>query len=342
MLLNRELYGDIDSELFGSMMSTEKTCAESFIPTNDRARQVQSELLDYMKQHEFSGLEVPLLSTEEMRRLHEEIINRYGEVLAEVPDTPSDLFYDASQCVEIFNKCLQKSGLAEKGWKCVLDNKRSVPATNTGNKTIFLPSNTHRNADQLRRLYIHEGEVHARRGQNGEETGVVLLKGGTANYTDVEEGAGVVMECILAGNLDNESFQRARDRYIVAGLALGADGTPKDGRATFELTWRMLALRYAKDGAIDVDVESKAKQQALVHDDNAFRGTNFAMPGIIYSKLKVYYEGLAKNAQYLHSNIDNIQQAIDNMMIGKYDHTDPRESQLIMKLTGVSGKALDV
>jgi hypothetical protein len=118
----------------------------------------------------------------------------------------------------------------------------------------------------------------------------------------------------------------------MAGIALGADGTPKDGRASFELMWRMIAIRHAKNGVIDDTTIALAKEQATVHDDNAFRGTNFVMPGIIYTKLKVYYEGMLKNIQYLKAHISDLDTALDHAMMGKHDHTDPVEHGCVVAL----------
>jgi hypothetical protein len=81
----------------------------------------------------------------------------------------------------------------------------------------------------------------------------------------------------------------------------------------------------AKDGQIDETLMDKAKAQATTHVENAFRGTNFAMPGVIYTKLKVYYEGLAKNVAYFRNFNGTINEALDAAMVGKCDHTDQNE-----------------
>jgi hypothetical protein len=81
----------------------------------------------------------------------------------------------------------------------------------------------------------------------------------------------------------------------------------------------------ASDGVIDQGVMDKAKSQAMTHVENAFRGTNFAMPGVIYTKLKVYYEGLAKNVTYFRNFDGTIDEALDAAMVGKCDHTDENE-----------------
>ncbi len=338
MNLNKELYGEMDGEAFSSMMHTEQERVESFAPTNDRAAHVQEYLQEYFSHHEFDGasVEAPLISDELMERMQKVIAERYADIFAVVPDTDDELFYDAEQCQEIMQRALEVNGLAAKGWKIEVNPSKSNPATNGDVKKVYLPADTKRNASQLRRLNIHEIEDHARRSQNGEETGVRALGKGTADYADVEEGLGVLLECIVAGDLDNQSFHRARDRYITAGLALGTDGTPKDGPQTFEILWRLMAIRSSKDGMIDEAAEQKAMDQAMVHIENAFRGTNFAMTGVIYTKLKVYYEGLAKNAKFF-AEAEDINAALDAAMIGKYNHVDPAESATVKEL--VASKA---
>jgi len=117
----------------------------------------------------------------------------------------------------------------------------------------------------------------------------------------------------------------ARDRYIVAGLARGTDGTPRDARQTYELAWRMFAIRMAKDGDLTDEILAKAKESAFTHVDNAFRGTPQTTPGLIYRKLKMYYEGLQKNGQYYMNHKGNIAAALEVSLVGKCDHTDEAE-----------------
>ncbi len=333
MYLNTELYGEMNQAAFDGIMATEQKLAESFKPADERSRRIQQELLLYYDRHSFQGAESCSMTREELETCRVVINKRYGEILSAVPDTGDDTYYNASACASIINDCLKSSGLADAGWVCEVNPKKANPATNADDKKIYLPQTTRRTAAELQRLYLHEGEVHARRAFMGEKTGIKPLAKGTANYADVEEGLGVVLESILSGDLSaSPAYHRARDRYIMAGIALGADGTPKDGRASFELMWRMIAIRHAKNGVIDDTTIALAKEQATVHDDNAFRGTNFVMPGIIYTKLKVYYEGMLKNIQYLKAHISDLDTALDHAMMGKHDHTDPVEHGCVVAL----------
>lgn len=325
-LMNQETYGAFDTPTFESMLATEISRANGFEPKTEAARSIQTTLKELLgTEKEGVQPERPLMSDELLGELKEVITQRYEPVLAVVPETGDDVYYEAEDCARIMSDALAAGGLAEKGWKIVIDPNKANPTTNTAKRTITLPGSTRRNASELRRLIVHEQEVHARRGENGRATGFKPLESGTADYADVEEGLGVLFECAIAGNWDNASFNRARDRYITAGLALGADGTPRDARQVYEVLWRTFAVRESVDGDIPDEAIEKAKELAYTHVENAFRGTEFWMRGVIYTKLKVYYEGLRKNADFITENADNIEAAIDIAVIGKYDHTNDRE-----------------
>ncbi len=332
MELNESLFGSYDKELYKGMTSTEAKRIDEFEPANERAGEIKRSLTKFFEGTSRENKEPELLDEETTAELRVLILERDAHILEVIPDTDDTIYYDAEQCREMMQRALEAGGLATRDWMVKIDGKKANPATDADKKIISLPANTRRTASQLRRLIEHEQEVHARRGQNGADSGFPMLQFGTADYADVEEGLGVLKECILAGSFDNPSFHRARDRYICAGLALGADGPPRDARQTYEILWRMFAVREARDGAVDQEIEEKAKVLAYTHVENAFRGTNFAMPGIIYTKLKVYYEGLKKNADYFMRHKNNLGAALDVAEIGKMNHTDPTEVRHIQSL----------
>lgn len=336
--LNKELYGVMNAEWFNELMSTESDSIETFRPRGERAQRIQSELLDYTRQHRFDQPRDHMmhLSHDDIAEIRDALHARFHASLAEVPDAPEEVVYNAAQCAAILQRCLDVEGLGADGWTCVVDAKKLNPATSAERRCIMLPVATQRTASELKRLWLHEGGVHAIRGEHGRATGITPLAKGTADYAAVEEGAGVLFECVESGDVEGSpAYGRARDRYILAGLALGTDGVPKDGRQCYEIMWRMIALRQATRGSINDDMVSRAKHQALLHDENAFRGTNFAMPGVIYSKLKVYYEGLMQNIQYMKQSIQGgtVEQAIESMLLAKYNHTNPDERMWVESLT---------
>lgn len=331
MRMNEEVYGEMDQDLFDSALGDMRKKFDAFVPKGKVAEDVRSSLFAlFAESGEFAEHSSEVLSSPEMQTLHSIVLDRYSTILSVVPDTDKSVTYDAEQCAAIMNSALLAGGLADKGWRCEVNPERTNPSTNGAKKIIYLPSNTRRTADELRRLIVHEQEVHARRAYNGAETGEKLVEKGTAEYTDVEEGLGVLLECAVAGSLDNPSFKRARDRYIVAGLALGMDNThPRDAREVYEIVWRMMAIEASTDGQISDELISQAKDATYKHVENAYRGTGFWMKGVIYTKLKVYYEGLMKNIRYVKDNMSQLSVAIDAAMVGKIDHTNVEEVQLV-------------
>lgn len=338
MEINRELYGEYSDKDFYGILATEFQRLNNYSPDGVLAEKIANELRKY-----FDGVGVNLDEYEEIKLLDKGLITemypviekQYSYIWECVPDTDDTVFYDAHECKKIMNMALERSGMSELGWSCVVSKKKKAPSTSSDSKKVSLPSSTSRNAKQLRALIIHEIGVHARRAQNGEDTGFAMLKSGTADYADVEEGLGVLLECVVSNSVDNPAFHRSRDRYVTAGLALGRDGLgPRDARQTYEIVWRLIALRKANGKEIDTSIIEDAKNEAYDHMENAFRGTNFAMPGMIYTKLKVYREGLIKNVEYFKKNKNNIKEALDQAMVGKYNHTDEHEKELIMKIKG--------
>lgn len=334
MQMNNEVYGDFNHEVYMGMLSSEASMIGKFQPGNRLARVIQSELQNVFDRMPLGGcVENEILDNLTLDKLKQFIHKKYGAILSVVPDTDDSHYYDADECAAIMNDALFAGNLSQKGWTVIVDPMKSNPST--GNKYIRLPVSTRRTAAELRRLILHEQEVHARRAQNGADSGLSLLAGGTADYADVEEGLGVMLEIAVEGSLDNPSFHRARDRYITTGLVLGSDSAPRDAREVFEIVWRLLAVRNATQGGeIYDEIVRKAKDLAYSHIENAFRGTLFYQKGVAYTKLKVYYEGLAKNANYFAEAIESgtIEQALEIAMEGKMNHTDPDEVALIQEI----------
>lgn len=331
--LNEAVYGKFDEESYFGMINSEKARLDSFVPNSQLAYNISTWLNNELRRIETGdNVEQELFSKTELEKMHNYVMKRYDNILKVVPDTPDDAYYDAEECASIMNQALEAGGLAQLGWTTKVDSQKVVTSTSGKTSTISLPSTTKRNAQELKRLIIHEQEVHARRSQNAKSSGIKPLELGTANYADVDEGLGVILECAVAGKVDNASFDRARDRYITTGLALGADGQPRDAREVYEILWRMFAIRNSKDGIIDEKDITVSKNNAYTHIENAYRGTQFWMKGIIYTKLKIYYEGLVKNADYFRSRIDNLEAAFSEALLGKYDHTDVVEKSLIKSI----------
>lgn len=327
--LNKTLYGELNKDYYLGIMASEKKRLSYFDPTSDLAVIIKSELQSFLEHIDAEGkVEVELLDENEICKLHDYVVDRYSKVLSVIPEG-NDAEYDVKQCVDIMNLALKAGGLDEMGWKVKENDCKMIPMTCPDEKVIYLPKNTTRTASALRRLIIHEQEVHARRAQNGHDSGLDILRTGTADFNAAEEGLGVLLECAVDGNFDSQSFKRARNRYITAGLALGGD-RKRDARETYEILWRLIAIQDSDNGDITSSGVDQAKKWAYDHVENAYRGTQFWMKGVIYTKLKIYYEGLIKNTDYFKQNINFLGTAFDEALIGKYDHTDSDERALIV------------
>jgi len=332
--LNESLYGKLNTPYFLGIIATEKSRLNSFNPQSVVAAEIKSKLNQLIGGVDVGGeQEEVLLDKISMKKLHDFTNERYADILAVVPNTGDDVCYDVAECVEIINKALKAGGLDQYGWVAKENRTKARTATLKIDNTINLPINTRRTAKGLRKLIIHEQEVHVRRAENGRTTGLEPLIQGTAGYADIEEGLGVLLAFAVNDGFDDASFNATRNNYITAGLALGADGKPRDAREVYEILWRIITIQNTGDDSdVTDEILEKAKNKAYSHVENAYRGTQFWMKGVIYTKLKVYYEGLAKNADFFKKNIDNLDAAFKDIFIGKYDHTDPTETELVKSL----------
>ena len=327
---NVEAYGEFDTDLSLSMIHTEYIRTFDLIPASEYEDKIRNELLGLIDITEPGGITEPeILSESEIKALQRFVLEKYKNSFGIVPDTDNSVTYNAGQCRDILEKVLAEDGLAAKGWTIVINEASIIAATYPKQKIIYIPATIAYTADEIRRILIgHEIKAHAWRYENALLTGNQILEEGTSTSADIEEGLGILIECAIAGSLDNPSLDRARDRYITAGLALGVDGVKRDAREVYEVLWRMFVIREALKNPTTTIDEFAAKQVAYTHIENAFRGTSFARKGVIYTKLKIYYEGLVKNADFFREYGDDIQEAFDIAFLGRYDHTDPIEREL--------------
>lgn len=326
--LNESLYGRFDDQRWLSMMASERERLMTTPLRGITAGRVKQKLYAYFDALPVAKPERPLFDDDLRATYYGMIHERYAPILQVIPTTGDRVHYDAEQCAAIMRHTLAVGGFRD--WRVIVDPAKTSPSTDVDQKIIALPSSTRRTANELKRLIMHEQEVHARRGQNGaRQRQLPVLYYGTANYAAVEEGLGLFLEIMLSGSADSPAVHRARDRYIATGLALGGSGHgARDARETYEVLWRIIAVRLATEGVITDEVAHRAKQHAYGHMENAFRGTDFRSRGVIYAKLKVYYEGLLQNVAYMQSIAGN-EARFDEIFIGKYDHTNARERQTI-------------
>jgi hypothetical protein len=320
---NLELYGALDATLFRTILSEVKELLRTFRPVADYGKALKEQI-------EASSLVLPTRSLEEaqllsdskiLKQLHDVLSHRYQSALRTIPETDDSVYYNAEESVTFLNAFLQASGLTSHGWTGAVHPTKLRPVTDNA-KRIFLPTNLRRTSRELKRLFIHEAEVHARRRENGLIYGVDIMSTGTPGFADVEEGLGVLLECAIDGSFEVPSFYRAQDRYLALGLALGADGGgERDARQAYEILWRIIAIRNNHTNLITDEKITLSKNEAYDHVETAFRGTSFRERGQVFMKPKMYYEGLMKNIRYF-SEANDVEEALTVALLGKYDHTD--------------------
>ena len=331
-MLNTELYGEMDIPAFNGIMAEEQRMVQDFVPAGETAIAIHADLAAYFDRKQFDGEKSELFTDAEFETVRAVVLDRLSPILECFPKTDESVLYTPEEAVPYMQAALDLSGLGAAGWKVEIDPKATVPNTNISKKRIFLPPKGMRNSAQIQRLHAHEAEDHARTAQNGIDSGIELLAKGTADCGDVEEGLGILLECLLSGSFDAPGYNRARNRYITAGLALGTDGSPRDARQTYELMWRLSAVRNANNGEISDTAVQSAKSATMSHIENAYRGTDLVQRGVIYTKLKTYYEGLIKNVRYFKENINTLPEAFDAALLGRYDHTNPEEVAMVKSL----------
>lgn len=328
--INRELYGEIDKNTFNSLLAEKKYIIQNFDPRNDLAIKCKIDLLaqPYLKNVRTKKPNIP---TEIMQKIRKILRKEYTCVFELIDKNKT---YDAEETKVVFEKIVKKLGI---NWVIVVSEDVSVVTDSITGHKIKLPVNFSRTGREVQRLAIHEICVHSMRAVNGKKNGGILLEYGTDKYLSAEEGLATLCECSIEDDFDNESFKRISYRYLTAGFAIGADGKKRNAIEVFNTLVPFFLIENAKKGIIDDDTINKALDKAYHHVENAFRGTDWLTKGMSYLKLKIYYEGLLKNIDYFEKNKDNIEEAFEIAMIGKFDHTRIsaiKDALLIVKMQG--------
>jgi len=290
-----ERYGNFDPALFQIAFSPAVNTVASFSPSNLHAEMTKENVLRNIP--EFGSMpsdREQLINQELLERCAEGVRRHIAPMMDVLPDTDSSVKYGSDEIKTHFEHALVAMGLAEQGWTVEISATSSIFSTNSSEKKITVPKKTSKDALDIKRLAAHEIGVHAAK--------TTKLDG------DVEEGLGILVECVVVGKADNIAYNRSRRRYMAVGLALGADGhPPRNARQVFEIMWRIEAMAQSKDGSISADLEAKTKRTTKSHIENIFRGTDYALPGALYPKAKVYLEGIRDAIEYAERYAEDLE-----------------------------------
>jgi hypothetical protein len=329
--LGNLLYGEMDPRLFNGLFTKEKNRIKDFVPQTTAAEFIVNDLINLINSYHIPQEDYELIDLDSLNRIGHTVGLRYASLLSSFPDSDSSFIYRANDVASLFNKALLEVGLSALGWRAVVSANRQITSTSAPEKKIYIPSNIARNSFELKLLGIHEIEVHARRGENGSRYNQVL-RNGTATYMPAEEGQGVLFEAAITGSLESPALDRAEERYLLAGIAKGLFGPKRDARQSHEVLWRLITIRQNPKGYINNKEIEKAKLASAIHIENAYRGTPTTIPGVIYPKLKVYLEGLQRNCMLYMNYEGDLNDLIDRIMLGKYNHTDISESDKVNEI----------
>jgi hypothetical protein len=290
-----ERYGEMKPEYFWPVVLKWQKVAESFKPGNMFAEVTQKRVLAWLPEVP-EGVDMqPPIDHDTLDLVRGEVMTYMEPVLRDVPKEGE---FSAEQTAVITQRALENTGLASEGWVVVVSDTAAIFSVRNSKKQVIVP-NRHAASDEPRvfsgqelyRLLPHEIGVHAMR--RDKSLG-----------SDFEEGIGILVEAVVTNETDGVAIRRAEDRYLHTGLAAGLDGSLRNARQVFNITWRLEAMRRATDGIITPTIEAEAKATVQPFIDNIFRGTNHKLPGVAYTKAKVYLEGIMQAVEYAREHAD--------------------------------------
>ena len=165
----------------------------------------------------------------------------------------------SKELAEILNKEIQKY----PGWS-------SEEALNLGSriddatmeKTLYVKSGEFFSKEDVKRLIVHEIEVHTRRAFNGEKQYYKIFQYGTAHYEETEEGLAVYME-EKNNLLQNKILKNYAGRVLAISLAL---------KYSFRIAFNELCKYFSEEEAYHLTLRAKrglketSKQGAFTKD----------------------------------------------------------------------------
>lgn len=329
MKLSRELYGDVETDVFNGLINQLKVQV-SGLETEDKAAQtIKDELLAMLPEVEAGASVGTKPSQETVDYWQEALEDFYGGMLAHVPEGQEE--FNAEQIRDIFEQIIRTEfGEAAEDWQVVLEDATSI-TVKTAEKKIVIPNDRPPvTPEKLKELIVHEIGVHMLRSIMGEGTDMPLLKVGMSEYYDSEEGVGKVTEQIVSGE-----YQPAGEQYyIAAGLMLGAAGQPASFRQTYETIWRRQALEdftASPEQQMTNELIAEAKDKAYTTVFRLQRGTNNP---VVFLKDLAYFRGNHNAWKYLESAVGD-EFAFSLIMLGKADPAISNHKRILLETKSV-------
>jgi hypothetical protein len=344
---NEKLYGPLDKPAYKGIIAQELDRVASFEPQDEGDQKLFNSVTDLLK-NQLESLEdfeafIPEIDPETLEVMTPIVLEHFKDFI----DTWDEFGYQdqltSEQFAERVKAIFDKAGLSDMGCKVILDNKATTVNVSGPAREIRIPGSdaiAKYNSDWLLSIVMHEyGHLYRSVVTQQESPDKALLAKGTPNYLGPEEGMNAFIQIILLksrGQDVSEVLQLWQDRYLVYGLATGADGKERAAVETLRDSEMIETLRKRMAGVEQKEASQKARAEMNVHVERFFRGSPFSDPGTVYAKDKVYYDGLVKNIPFFNELAkkppEEIRRILKVLYFGKIDHTDPSEYELSEKL----------
>ncbi len=206
-------------------------------------------------------------------------------------------------------------------WSVARRNKGSL-AVSSVNRTISVGiERVPMTPVQAKGLFAHEVLMHAGRALNGEKISDDL-RTGLENYSNVEEGFGVLFEYAITGNIPAKNIER----YVDVANALGQlDGKPKTRK-------ELLKIVTARDSNTNEKMPGDKRLSEEQLTDSIFERINRIYRGTkgdnhigVMTRDILYQRGFVKICKYIRSEMDkgkSINMIMDYAMTCKFDPTN--------------------
>ncbi len=206
-------------------------------------------------------------------------------------------------------------------WSVARRNKGSLAVSSVNRKISVGVERVPMTPIQAKGLFAHEVLMHAGRALNGEKISVEL-RTGLENYSNVEEGLGVLFEYAITGNIPAKNIER----YVDVANALGQlDGKPKTRK---ELLKIVTERDFNTNERVPADKRLNDEQlldSIFERVNRIYRGTKGDSHIGVMTRDILYQRGFVTMCEYIRSEISNgreIDAIMEYVMTCKFDPTN--------------------
>lgn len=237
------------------------------------------------------------------------------------PQQLADLFTDA------FSWLRQHDGAGWEGWKVVLDPNAAAISPHAIAKVLKVPAvREPASLAEAQGLVAHELLVHVLRGKNGAKLSDKTFAEGLPGYLESEEGLGILAEQAITGALPDKAY----DRYVDIGLALGMAGEQKTRQELFKISFARQLVRMQLRGTYDESMRGSLERKVWRHVARIYRGgpgDSLDAHQAIFTRDIAYYAGYKKMLAYIiaeRTSGKSAAEIFNYISSAKFDPTNPQ------------------